>query len=102
MAEAEERKREYEANFVKFGKGLQESQGSALKDDVMGVFVTTSNADAELSSLMHHPRNEEVSGSVAVNGGVNNILALLGSKEQVQMTVVSVKNSRRVLIPLPL
>jgi hypothetical protein len=56
----------------------------SYKDDVMGAFVTANNADAKLSSLMHHPRNEEVSGSVAENGGVDNIRTLVGSKEQVQ------------------
>ena len=42
------------------------------KDDVMGASVTANNADAKLSSLMHHPRREEGSAAALnVGEGVN-------------------------------
>ncbi len=57
----------------------------SYKDDVMGAFVTANNADAKLSSLMHHPKKDEISGSVAMNGSVEKNPSLMNSQEQEQL-----------------
>jgi PAS domain S-box-containing protein len=52
-------------------KGVDEQVRFSHKDDVMGASVTANNADAKLSSLMHHPKKEEVSGAALdVDGGI--------------------------------
>ena len=75
---------------LKMDKEDDEQVRFSYKDDVMGAFVTANNADAKLSSLMHHPRKEHggVSSSIiAANGGVggvdnNNRTLLVNPKEQ--------------------
>jgi hypothetical protein len=57
----------------------------SYKDDVMGAFVTANNADAKLSSLMHHPKKDEIWGSVAMNGSVEKNPSLMNSQEQEQL-----------------
>lgn len=57
----------------------------SYKDDVMGAFVTANNADAKLSSLMHHPKEDENSGSVAMNGRVDKNTTLMNSQKQEQL-----------------
>jgi len=43
----------------------------SYKDDVMGAYVTANNADAKLSSLMHHPRQKQDVEAEMASGGVD-------------------------------